>query len=453
MPRLFGTDGVRGIANLELTGELAYRLGRAAAHCLAPSSGRARIVVGKDTRCSGDMLEAALVAGILSAGADALVAGVLSTPGVAFATRKARADAGAVISASHNPVIDNGIKLFSREGYKISEVLEEAIEQAALATADTIPRPTGTLVGRAHRAPELADMYLERLVSTADFRLDGMHVVVDPAHGATCRLAPALLERLGAHVTAIHASPDGARINVGCGSTNPQAVCRAVIEHQAAIGLALDGDGDRLIAADEHGRVVDGDQILAICGLHLLGQGRLPGRGIVATVMSNLGLDHVFRAHGGRVVRTPVGDRHVLEALLREGMVLGGEQSGHVIFLDTGTTGDGLATAVRLLEVMAMTGQPLSALASRMPRYPQALVNVRVNRKVVPDEHPGVRQAVAEARRRLGEQGRVVLRASGTEPVLRVMAEGEDPEVVEKVAEELAAAIARELEYDKGGDP
>lgn len=444
MARLFGTDGVRGIANRELTGELAYRLGRAAAFHLT-LSGRSGIIVGRDTRASGDLLEAALVAGIMSAGVDALTVGVLPTPGVAFLTRRTGAAGGAVISASHNPPPDNGIKFFSGEGLKLPDQVERAIEEAALAGSDVLPRPTGAAVGRLRPAPQLVEEYLDHLVAAAGTRLAGLRLVVDTAHGATCRLAPALLERLGARVTAINASPDGESINVDCGSNDPRPLGRAVVEQAADAGVAYDGDGDRAIAVDEKGDVVDGDQILAACGLPLLEQGCLPQNGIVATVMSNMGLELAFRARGGRVVRTPVGDRHVLEAMLREGMILGGEQSGHVIFLDTATTGDGLLTTTRLLEVMVVTGQRLSQLAAKMTKFPQALLNVRVKQKPDLEACPGLDGILARAREKLGPYGRILLRPSGTEPVVRVMAEGESADLVDSVVQELAGFIACQL--------
>lgn len=441
MARLFGTDGVRGVANRELTAELAYRLGRAAAYHLT-LSGRSGVIVGRDTRASGDLLEAALVAGIMSAGVDALAVGVLPTPGVALLARRTGAAGGAVISASHNPPPDNGIKFFSGQGLKLPDEVERAIEEAVLAGHDSFPRPTGAAVGRLRPVPQLAEEYLEHLAATAGTRLDGLRLVVDAAHGAAYRLAPVLLERLGVQVRVINASPDGANINVNCGSNDPRSLARAVLEEGAHAGVAYDGDGDRTIAVDEKGDVMDGDQILAACGLRLLEQGSLPQNGIVATVMSNMGLELAFRAHGGRVVRTPVGDRHVLEAMLREGMVLGGEQSGHVIFLDAATTGDGLLTTTRLLAVMVATGQPLSQLAARMTKLPQTLVNVRVEHKPDLDSCPGLDGALAWARERLGAHGRVLLRLSGTEPVVRIMTEGETADQVETVAQELAGFIA-----------
>ncbi len=445
MASLFGTDGVRGVANRDLTPELVYRLGRAAAFRLASGTGRPQILVGRDTRISGDLLEAALVSGILSAGADVMAVGVVSTPGIAFLTRDLGADGGVVISASHNPVEDNGLKLFSRSGHKLTVEAEEAIADLALGEGDDLPRPTGAAVGRLHAAPGLADRYLDYLARSATVRLEGMRIVVDAGNGATYRLAPALLERLGARVTLLNASPDGLNINVGCGSTHPAGLMKAVSETGADAGIAYDGDGDRAIAADETGRAVDGDQILAACGLHLLDQDRLPGRTVVGTVMTNLGLELAFRAAGGRVIRTPVGDRHILEALMREGLILGGEQSGHIIFLDAATTGDGLLTTLRLLAVMVESGWPLSRLASRMVKYPQALANVPARPAVSLESHPGLTGLVRAAQSRLGQYGRVVLRPSGTEPVVRVMAEGEDSELVETITREIAAYIAREF--------
>ena len=448
MTNLFGTDGVRGVANRDLTPELVYRLGRAAVLELAPGVSRPRILVGRDTRISGDLIEAALVSGILSAGADALAVGVVSTPGIAFLTRHVGGDGGAVISASHNPVEDNGVKFFSRHGYKLTVDVEQAISDLALAERDDLPRPTGAGVGRLHPATGLVDQYLEYLVRSATVRLDGMRIAVDAGNGATYRLAPELLGRLGAHVILLNADPDGENINVDCGSTHPAGLLKAVLEIGADVGIAYDGDGDRAIAVDERGREVDGDQILAVCGLHLLDRDRLPGRSVVGTVMSNLGLEVAFRSAGGRVIRTPVGDRHILEAMVREDLILGGEQSGHIIFLDAATTGDGLLTTLRLLAVMVESGWPLSRLAARMVKYPQALVNVTAHPAAPLENHPGLARLVQTARSRLGPNARVVLRPSGTEPVVRVMAEGEDSELVETVVGEIAAYIAREF-----GDP
>ncbi|HCC32464.1 MAG TPA: phosphoglucosamine mutase [Clostridiales bacterium] len=445
MTTLFGTDGVRGVANRDLTPELVYRLGRAAAIQLSPGVSRPRILVGRDTRISGDLLEAALVSGILSAGADVLAVGVVSTPGIAFLTRHMNAAGGAVISASHNPVEDNGLKLFSRNGHKLTVEAETAVSDLALRERDDLPRPTGAGVGRLHPAPALVEQYLDYLVRSTPVRLDGMRIVVDAGNGATYRLAPELLERVGARVTLLNADPDGLNINVGCGSTHPAGLMQAVRETGAVAGIAYDGDGDRAIAADEHGREVDGDQILAACGLHLLDQDRLPGRAIVGTVMTNLGLEVAFRSAGGRVLRTPVGDRHILEAMVREELVLGGEQSGHIIFLDAATTGDGLLTTLRLLAVMVESGWPLSRLAARMVKYPQILVNVPARPVDSLESNAGLARMVGAARGRLGPNGRVVLRPSGTEPVVRVMAEGEDSELVETVAREIAAYIAREF--------
>jgi phosphoglucosamine mutase len=433
------------VANQDLTPELVYRLGRAAARQLGSGVDRPRILVGRDTRISGDLLEAALVSGLLSAGADVLAVGVVSTPGVAFLTRRLEAEGGAVISASHNPVEDNGVKLFSRNGYKLTVDAEAAISDLALREDDDHPRPTGAGVGRLHPATTLVEQYLDYLARSTPVRLDGMRVVVDVGNGATYRLAPELLQRLGARVTVLNANPDGLNINVGCGSTHPAGLLQAVREAGADAGVAYDGDGDRAIAADEYGQEVDGDQILAACGLHLLDQDRLPGRAIVGTVMTNLGLELAFRSAGARVIRTPVGDRHVLEAMVREDLVLGGEQSGHIIFLDAATTGDGLLTTLRLLAVMVESGWPLSRLAARMVKYPQILVNVPARPVVSLESHPGLTALVRAARSRLGSNGRLVLRPSGTEPVVRVMAEGEDPELVEAVAREIAAYVGREF--------
>lgn len=440
---LFGTDGVRGIANVELTPELAFRLGRATAAVLT-GRGRPRFAVGRDTRISGELLQSALVAGMLSAGADVLDLGVITTPGVAYLTRHLGCQGGAVVSASHNPAEYNGIKLISGQGYKFPDEVEQRIEELAVGE-DNLPRPAGSGVGRREDAREARERYIAHLVGTIPGRLPQLAVVVDCANGATVELAPQVLSRAGARVTAINVEPDGLNINAGCGSTHPQALARAVLEHGARVGIAHDGDGDRTIAVDENGQVVDGDAIMGILARLLRQEGRLRGGAVVATVMSNLGLEVFLRESGLGLVRTSVGDRYVLEEMLRGGYSLGGEQSGHIILLDHATTGDGMLTALHLLWALGRAQESLSALAGRIPRYPQVLRNVRL-----PDGtryHPTARveRAWQEARELLGERGRVLVRPSGTEPLVRIMVEGVDGEQVSRVAGMLEEVIAAEL--------
>jgi phosphoglucosamine mutase len=438
--RLFGTDGVRGVANDDLTPELVFRLGRAAAHVLSVYG--ARFLLGRDTRLSGPMLEAALVAAICSTGGTAIRAGIIPTPAAAHLARATEA-IGVAISASHNPVEDNGVKFFGADGFKLADAAEEAIE-LALGRSD-LRRPTGEGVGRVEEMLDAAERYVAYVADLALLSAAGLRVVVDCAYGAATGVAPALWERLGATVIAINADPDGRRINVNCGSTSPEVVQSAVLAHGADIGFAHDGDADRVIAVDETGQVVDGDAIMGICATHLHHAGRLPGEVVVATVMSNLGLELALRAHGIRLERTRVGDRYVLGRMREIGAQLGGEQSGHVIFLDHATTGDGLVTAVQLVNVMLGTGRRLSELAAPIGRYPQVLKNVRITQRDGVLDHPTVRAAVAAAELRLADQGRVLVRPSGTEPLVRVMVEAEDAALAEALAAELIEVIARAL--------
>ncbi|BCV22814.1 phosphoglucosamine mutase [Moorella sp. Hama-1] len=426
MARIFGTDGVRGVANQGLTPELALRLGRAGAAVLAGNSGRVRVVVGRDTRISGDMLEAALVAGICSVGGEVLKVGVIPTPAVAWLTRDLEADAGVVISASHNPVADNGIKFFSASGYKLPDPVEEEIERLVLSPADDLPRPVGVELGRVREVTDAPERYCAYVCSTAGRGLAGLQVVLDCANGAACRVAPVIFQRLGARVSLLHNEPDGTNINVRCGSTHPEDLQAAVVARGAMVGLAFDGDADRVIAVDAKGQVVDGDAIMTILALYRQEQGGLPGGQVVVTVMSNYGLHQALTAAGLRVQQTRVGDRYVLEEMLKSGAVLGGEQSGHIILLEHNTTGDGLITGVQLLQVMAATGRPLSELAAVMPHLPQLLVNVRVADKEAAMDHPDLLAAVAAAREQLAGRGRVLVRPSGTEPIIRLMVEGPD---------------------------
>ncbi|MBW3603072.1 MAG: phosphoglucosamine mutase [Actinobacteria bacterium] len=447
MGQLFGTDGIRGIANTELSPELALGLGRAVVRTLREEGvTRPRLVVGRDPRASGEMLEAALVAGVCSAGGDALPLGVVPTPGVAFLTPRLGADSGAMLSASHNPVADNGIKFFGRDGYKLTDAEEQRVEELLQRTDES--RPTGSSIGRRLPADAATRPYLDHLVAVASADLAGIRVVVDCANGAASGVAPLVLRELGCHVTAIHAAPNGANINEACGSTYPQVIAAAVVEHGADVGLAHDGDADRLIAADLVERIVDGDVLLAILARRLRERKDLDA--VVTTVMTNLGFVHAMRELGIEVVQTKVGDRYVLEAMRTHGHPLGGEQSGHLIFADYATTGDGVLTAVRLLSVMAETGSSLAELATVMRRLPQVLVNVGgVDRERLSGAR-GLWGAVEKEEAALAGRGRVLVRASGTEPVVRVMVEADTEARAGEVADRLAAVAAGELRAATG---
>jgi phosphoglucosamine mutase len=445
MGKLFGTDGVRGLANADLTPELALALGRAAVGVLrADADEPPTVVVGRDSRASGLLLESALVAGILSAGGDALVAGVVPTPAVAFLTHHYGASAGAVISASHNPMPDNGIKFFGPEGFKLPDAVEDRIETALGMADQGAPRPVGAGVGVLRPAGDAVEAYLAHLLDGVD-HLGGLEVVVDCANGAAAAVAPAAYRRAGARVTAVAADPDGHNINDGVGSTHPEHLQAVVASMGAAVGLAHDGDADRLLAVDERGQLVDGDVILAIAALDERERGGLPTGTVVTTVMTNLGFRLAMAEHGIEVLQTAVGDRYVLEAMRAGGHTLGGEQSGHLIFLDRATTGDGLLTAVRLLGIMARTGRPLSELATVMRRLPQVLVNVRVADREGLAGAANVWRAVREEEARLADRGRVLVRPSGTEPLVRVMVEAETEGAAKSAADRLAAAVAAEL--------
>ncbi len=448
MGKLFGTDGVRGIANQEpMTPETVVKLGRAAAHVLRGSSGRPAIVIGKDTRLTGYMLETALTAGITSMGVDVLLVGPLPTPGIAFITRSLRAEAGIVISASHNPMEDNGIKFFSGDGFKLPDAVEDQIEALMGSGELDRIRPRAREIGKAFRINDAVGRYIEFAKNTLpkgmEFR--GMRVVVDCANGAAYRVTPTVLKELGAEVFPISVEPDGLNINQECGSLHPKGLQEAVITYRADVGFAHDGDADRVILADETGVLVDGDQIMALCALDLQAEGRLREQTVVATVMSNLGLELCLKEAGIRLLRTPVGDRYVLEQMLKGGYVLGGEQSGHIIFLEHNTTGDGIVTALQVLGVIQRTGKPLSGLAGCMVKLPQTLVNVRVRRKEALESLPGVQAAIREAEARLGAEGRLLVRYSGTEPLVRVMGEGRDAARIEAVTAEVARAIQAAL--------
>ncbi|HKZ05022.1 MAG TPA: phosphoglucosamine mutase [Methylomirabilota bacterium] len=448
MTRLFGTDGIRGLANVApLTTELAFRLGRQLVPTLLEHHGvsKLRLVVGRDTRLSGPMLEGALVSGALSAGADVFAVGVLPTPGIAHLTRRLEAHGGVIISASHNPFEDNGIKIFSSEGAKFPDAWEDEIE-SRLAGPDRAPNPTGGDVGRLvpHRHQGESD-YAAHAVGTFPFDLRGMHVVLDCAHGATYRVGPRVFEALGARLTVLGAEPDGRNINLGVGALHPEGLQARVRALGADLGVAFDGDGDRLICVDERGEVRDGDYALAICGRHLATQGRLRGDVVVSTVMANLGLEHSLRQAGIRTEKTQVGDRYVLEEMLRIGAVLGGEQSGHLLFLDHATTGDGIVSALQVLAVMCETGKPLSELAACLTKFPQVLVNVPVRAKPPLDTIEGLKPRVQTLEREMNGAGRILLRYSGTELLARVMVEGQEQAHIEGIAQELAGIIRRAI--------
>jgi len=445
--RLFGTDGIRGLANKPpLTTELAFRLGRQLVATLLEHHGttKTRLVVGRDTRLSGPMLEGALVAGALSAGGDVAAVGVLPTPAIAYLTRRLEAHGGVVLSASHNPFEDNGIKIFSSEGAKFPDAWEEEIE-TRLGSRDLAPWPTGVHIGRLvqHEAAE-AD-YIDHARACCPYDLRGLRLVLDCAHGATYRVAPEIFRRLGADVRVMNASPDGQNINLGAGALHPEALQKEVLRSRAHLGIAFDGDGDRLISVDEEGQIRDGDFALAICGRHLASTGLLKGGTVVTTVMANLALDRALTQLGIRIVKVQVGDRYVLEEMLRIGANLGGEQSGHLLFLDHTTTGDGIVSALQLIGVMQETKQSLGQLSRCMTKFPQVLLNVAVTSKPPVEQIPGLVDRAKALEQEMAGAGRVLLRYSGTESLLRVMIEGEDQARIEAMAKELAGIVRQAI--------
>jgi len=433
--KLFGTDGVRGLANQELTPEMAFQLGRAGSHVLSRESQRPQILVGRDTRVSGDLLESALVAGICSVGADVLKAGVIPTPGVAYLTQKYQASCGIVISASHNPTEYNGLKFFGPFGFKLPDETEEEIEKLVISGDVDIARPYGADIGRVYDLRDAEQNYLDYLIRCyrGESDLCGLAVVVDCANGAAYQVAVRMWEEMGARVIPIHNQPTGLNINERCGSTHPGSLRKAVLECHADLGIAYDGDADRLIAVDERGNIIDGDQLMTVCGLHMHRNGRLRPPKIVVTVMSNIGLNIAFRRENVEVLSTQVGDRYVLEKMQESGARIGGEQSGHIIFLDHATTGDGLLSSLKLAEVIRETGMPLSALAREMEKHPQVLINVDIKNKGSILNNMEIVQAIAEAEKRLGENGKVLVRPSGTEPKIRIMAQGPDEFLLQEV--------------------
>jgi len=445
MGKYFGTDGVRGVANRELTPELAYKIGRCGGYVLAGKADKPKVVIGMDTRISGPLLEAALTAGLLSIGADVIRLGVVTTPAVAWLTRLLGADAGVMISASHNPVADNGIKFFGADGYKLSDETELEIERLLDAERDELPRPEGGGIGTVTTDDEAKYRYLEYLKTTVKHSFKGLRIVMDCAHGAAYELAPRIFRELGAEVITVGASPDGLNINDGVGSTHPEHLIAQVKAHGADLGLSYDGDADRLIAVDETGAEVDGDFILLICGEAMRKAGKLKADTIVTTVMANIGFFKAAESLGLKTSRTAVGDRYVMEEMRRGGFNLGGEQSGHVIFLDYNTTGDGILTSLQLVDTLVASGKKLSELKTIMRKYPQVLVNVRVADKSRFKDNEAIAKAVAAAEAELGDSGRVLVRPSGTESLIRVMAEGPDEAQVAAHVERIAAVVKAEL--------
>lgn len=447
MKKLFGTDGIRGIANVEpMTCETITKLGRAAAYIFKIKKGRHRIVIGKDTRLSGYMLESALTAGICSMGVDVLLIGPMPTPAIALITRSLRADAGVVISASHNPFEDNGIKFFSPEGLKLPDEVEQQIERLLESGEIDSIRPTAMEIGKAFRIDDARGRYIEFVKNSVPKGMDfqGLKIVIDCAHGAAYKVTPSVFRELGADVIVVGDNPDGININKECGSLFPDKIQKLVKETKADIGIAHDGDADRVIFVDHRGEIIDGDPVMAACALDMKKTGVLKRNTVVATVMSNLGLEVVLKKSDIKLVRTPVGDRYVLEKMIKDGYNFGGEQSGHIIFLDYNTTGDGLITALQVVSLMKKSGKPLAELASCMTVYPQVLVNVRVSQRKELKEIRGFLDHFNSIEKKLGDKGRVLVRYSGTEPLIRIMIEGEEKSVIQTMASELAETIRKD---------
>ena len=447
MTRLFGTDGIRGVANKDLTPELAYKVGRAAAYLLS-NGDKGKILLGKDTRISGDMLESALVAGITSIGLDVVLLGIIPTPAVAYLTRKYNALAGVVISASHNPGEYNGIKFFNSKGFKLSDGVEDEIEELVMDSKNIdIIRPIGDRIGRVIMEKNSSTDYKEYLKSTINIDLKGMKIALDCGHGALFNIGPDIIRELNGEVVVVNDSPDGMNINKKCGSTNPDIIRNLVIEEKADIGMSFDGDGDRIIAVDNKGNIVDGDHILAICATNLKEKGKLANNTVVGTVMTNMGLDLYLKENNMNIIKTSVGDRYVLEEMLQSGYVIGGEQSGHIIFLEYNTTGDGLATGLHLLEVIKHTGKTLGELNRLMTNYPQILINAKVDNdnKYKYLEDKVIKIEIEKIENMFHGQGRVVIRPSGTEPLVRVMIEGKNQEEITNIAKDLAQIIEKRL--------
>jgi phosphoglucosamine mutase len=440
MRKLFGTDGVRGVANVyPMTSEMALKIGRAVSHVFKERHGRGRIVVGKDTRLSGYMLETAIASGVCSTGLDVWLVGPLPTPGIAFITRSMRADAGIVISASHNPYQDNGIKIFSGEGFKLPDELEHEIERIIMDGSIDELRPVASEIGKAHRIDDAVGRYIVFLKNTfpQELSLTGLTLVVDCANGATYKVAPAVFEELGAHVIPFCVEPDGENINKACGTLHPAALREQVLKKHAHVGVAFDGDGDRVLFVDEKGEIVDGDALMVMCGKYLREKGRLQKNTVVATIASNMGVEVCLKKSGIKVLRTDVGDRYVLERMLADGLNFGGEKSGHVVFLDHNTTGDGMVSALKALTVMMETGMTLHELNKGFEEFPQVELNVKVARKKPLDSMPELQKTIKSVEKALKNRGRVVVRYSGTEMLLRIMVEGTDRDKVRKYAGEI----------------
>jgi phosphoglucosamine mutase len=448
MRKLFGTDGIRGVANVyPMTVEVALRLGKGCASIFKDKSHRHKIVVGKDTRLSGYMIETAITAGICSMGGDVLLVGPLPTPGIAFLTVSMRADAGIVISASHNPYQDNGIKVFSRNGFKLPDPVEEQIESLMFSDDLSASAVTANKVGKAFRIDDAIGRYIVFLKNTfpQELTLEGLHIVLDCANGATYKVAPIVFEELGAQVTVLGNKPNGENINKNCGALYPGLISAMVRKKKADLGISFDGDGDRVIFVDESGEVINGDQIMAICATRMFKERRLKKNTLVTTVMSNMGLEVAMRQKGIRLLRTNVGDRYVVEEMVKRGCNFGGEQSGHLIFLDHNPTGDGILSALQLLSVMLKEEKSLSDLSDTMDQYPQKLVNIRIKERKRLEEFPAVIQQIRNVEKKLGQKGRLLVRFSGTEPLVRVMVEGEDEKEIQALAEETALVIEREF--------
>ena len=445
MGKYFGTDGVRGVANSELTPELAFKVGRLGGYVLTKNQTRPKVLIGRDTRISGHMLEGALVAGLLSIGAEVMRLGVISTPGVAYLTKALGAQAGVMISASHNPVADNGIKFFGPDGFKLSDEQEAEIEALMDEDTDSLPRPVGADLGQVNDYFEGGQKYLQFLKQTVDEDFSGIHIALDCAHGATSSHATHLFADLDADISTMGSSPNGLNINDGVGSTHPEALAKLVLEKGADIGLAFDGDGDRIIAVDEKGQIVDGDQIMFICAKYLSEQGRLRHNTVVSTVMSNLGFYKALEASNVETKQTAVGDRYVVEEMKNGNYLLGGEQSGHIIFLDYNTTGDGMLTGLQLVNIMKLTKKSLSELAGEMTKFPQLLVNIRVTDKHRVTENEKVKAVIEAVEAEMNGNGRILVRPSGTEPLVRVMAEAPTQEQCDQYVERIAAVVRAEM--------
>lgn len=444
--KLFGTDGVRGIANEDLTPELAFKLGRVAAYILAKDK-KGRIIVGKDTRASGDMIESALIAGINSIGLDVVSLGIIPTPAVAYLTRKYRGLAGIVISASHNPGEHNGIKFFNSEGLKLPDKIEEKIEELVLNFDKLDLRPIGEDIGRLYKEENGPEDYMNFLKEAIDIDLSGIKVAMDCGHGALYKIGPEMIRKLNGQVVVVNNKPDGMNINRNCGSTNPKIIQDLVVEEKADIGISFDGDGDRIIAADNQGNLVDGDHILAICASHLQENNKLKNNTVVGTVMTNMGLDIYLEDNNMKIVKTAVGDRYILEEMLKSDYVLGGEQSGHIIFLDYNTTGDGLATGLHLLKVVKERGKTMAELNKLMTAYPQVLVNAKVKNKMKYRylENKEIKKEIERIEKLFKGEGRIVIRPSGTEALVRVMIEGKDQDKITRIARDLANFIEERI--------